>query len=115
VTYKLELTESSTFHPVFHVSQRQIKKAVGTKLQVSSSLPSDFSMLQVPEKILNQRLITHGVRTVLQVLVKWSASAEVLATWEDMEALKQMFPWAPTWEQLAAKGGGDVTIRVPCP
>jgi hypothetical protein len=46
---------------------------------------------------------------VLQVLVKWSSLPESLATWEDLEALKQRFLKAPAWGQVVAYGGGNVT------
>jgi hypothetical protein len=62
----------------------------------------------VPESILSKRMVVRGRRSIKQVLIKWSALPEALATWEDMEALRQCFPWAPAWGQAASKGGGDV-------
>jgi hypothetical protein len=53
--------------PVFHVSQ--LKKVVGSSIQVADSLSPAFSEFQVPVKILDQRLITRGMHTVVQVLV----------------------------------------------
>jgi hypothetical protein len=84
VAYKLDLPATSSVHPVFHVSQ--LKKAVGSNIQVTDYLPS-----QVPEKILQLRLIDHGVKSMIQVLVKWSSLPVSLATWEDMEVLRQRF------------------------
>jgi hypothetical protein len=78
VAYKLALPPSSHIHPVFHVSQ--LKKVVGASVQVSPSLHVDDSLLQFPEKVLQRRLVTKNLRTVLQVLVKWSASPASLAT-----------------------------------
>ena len=46
---------------------------------------------------------------ISQVLVKWSEWPESLATWEDEEAIKQAFPYAPAWGQAVSKGGRDVT------
>jgi hypothetical protein len=63
VAYQLALPAESKIHPVFHVSQ--LKKAVGSNVQVSSALPHEFSTLQVPEKILQHRLVNRGVRTVV--------------------------------------------------
>jgi hypothetical protein len=34
---------------------------------------------------------------VQQVLVEWSGLPRDLATWEDLEALRQCFPFAPAW------------------
>jgi hypothetical protein len=47
--------------------------------------------------------VARGACTVMQILVKWSALPKSLATWEDMEVLKQRFLVAP-----AAYGGGSV-------
>jgi len=76
---------------VFHVSQ--LKLSPGTQ-QVSSTLPSDLSPLQVPVKIL-QRRWSAGDRSQEQGLVLWSNSTLELATWEPLAALHQQFPRAP--------------------
>jgi hypothetical protein len=107
VAYKLALPENYSVHPIFHVSQ--LKQAVGSKYQMTPYIPIGLSHLQVPEKVLRQRLVSKGSRTVRQALIKWSALLESLSTWEDLEALKQRFPAAPTWGQAVAKGGGVTT------
>jgi hypothetical protein len=53
---------------------------VGVNIQVTPELPDQLSRLRVLEQILQRYLITHGVHTVLQVLVKWSSSLDLLAT-----------------------------------
>jgi hypothetical protein len=78
VAYKLDLPAYSTIHPVFHVPQ--LKKAVGAQVLVSSSLPLALSELQVSKKILQRRMVTHGLLTVAQVLIQWSTSPASLAT-----------------------------------
>jgi hypothetical protein len=50
---------------------------------------------------------------VIQVLVKWSSLLVFLATWEDMEALRQCFPGALAWGQAGSSRGEDVRHRVP--
>jgi hypothetical protein len=67
-----------------------------------------MSCLQVLEQILQQRLVARGRKYVMHVLVKWSSLPAMLATWEDLEALKQSFPAALTWGQAAYKGRGSV-------
>jgi hypothetical protein len=70
VAYKLLLPESSSIHPVFHVSQ--LKQAVAKDTEVISTIPSDVDLPHVPEKILQRRLVTQGLHQVQQILVKWS-------------------------------------------
>jgi hypothetical protein len=111
VAYKLDLPATSSVHSVFHVSQ--MKKAVGSNVQVTDSLPSELTEFQVPEKILQWRLINRGIKFVIQVLVKWSSLLVFLATWEDMEALRQRFPGALAWGQAGSSRGEDVRHRVP--
>jgi hypothetical protein len=78
VAYKLQLPDTSHLHPVFDVSQ--LKQAVGSKCSVTPIIPDGLTSLQVPEHILKQRLVTRGARTILQVLVKWSALPPSLST-----------------------------------
>jgi hypothetical protein len=111
VAYKLDLSATSSVHPVFHVSQ--LKKAVGNNIQVSDSLPFELTEFQVPEKILQQHLINRGIKYVIQVLVKWLSLPVSLATWEDMEALRQYFLRAPACPQAGSSRGEDVRHRVP--
>ena len=51
-------------------------------------------------------MVTKGVRSIQQVLVKWSGWPASLATWEDVEALRQRFPAAPAWGQAGSLQGG---------
>jgi hypothetical protein len=72
VAYKLELPPESALHLVFHVSQ--LKKFVGSTDSVSSSLPSELTGVQVAEKVLQRRTVSHGVCSVPHVLIQWSSS-----------------------------------------
>jgi hypothetical protein len=65
----------------------------------------------VPVAILQRRMVSRGVRAVQQGLVQWSSLPQSLATWEDLEALRQRFPSAPAWGQAGAQGGGTVSTR----
>lgn len=48
------------------------------------------------EQIL-QRRWSSGDRPMEQGLIKWSQMPVSLATWEDLETLRQQFPRAPAW------------------
>jgi hypothetical protein len=100
--YKLEFPATSAIHPIFHVSQ--LKQSVGTQ-SVSPSLSADNSELQFPERIL-QRRWTVDARPVEQVLIKWSGMPVTLATWENLIAVKQRFPFAPAWGHARSQQEG---------
>lgn len=104
VAYKLNLPESSSIHPVFHVSQ--LKQSVKSTLPVSATLPSTTLQLQFPEQVLDRRTVSRGGSSIDQILVRWSGLEDVLATWEDEEALKAKFPAATAWGQAASQGEG---------
>jgi hypothetical protein len=58
-----------------------------------------FSGLQVRVKVLQRRLVTRNLRTMLLILVQWFESPPSLATWEDYEVVHQRLPQAPDWKQ----------------
>jgi hypothetical protein len=64
--------------------------------------------MQVPERVLQKCLVARGAKTIMQVLIKWSALRETLSTWEDLQAIKQRFPATPAWGQAVAQEGGGV-------
>ena len=111
VAYRLALPSSSSVHPVFHVSQ--LKAAARQPPQVSPALPDDLTPFQVPARILQERLSFPGNSPVRQVLIQWSRLPRELATWEDEDHLRQLFPHAPAWGQAGCKEGGNVTRPAP--
>ncbi|XP_008668797.1 uncharacterized protein [Zea mays] len=68
-----------------------------------------FTGLQVPEEVLESRLLRKGGKVISQLLIKWSNWPVSLSTWEDEEAIKQKFPQAPAWGQAVVKEGGNVS------
>jgi hypothetical protein len=110
VAYKLQLPATSTIHPVFHVSQ--LKGAVPVT-QAARPLPATLDDLQVPQRILQKRVANMGSTVRLQALIQWSGLPASMATWEDVEALRQRFPRAPAWGQAGANRGGDVNNMIP--
>lgn len=107
VAYRLDLPASSKIHPIIHVSQ--LKKAIGAHVQVQSVLPSPLDVLQVPARVLQRRLRQQGNVAVSQALIQWSGQPETLATWEDVDELKQRFPRSPAWGQAGFQDRGNVS------
>jgi hypothetical protein len=106
LAYKLQLPASSSVHPIFHVSQ--LKAAVPVT-HSAEPLPDSLDGLQVPVKILQKRVAKTSTAVRLQVLTQWSGRPPSMATWEDMEHLRQRFPRAPAWGQAGSEQGGNVS------
>uniref|UniRef100_A0A8R7JV35 Chromo domain-containing protein n=1 Tax=Triticum urartu TaxID=4572 RepID=A0A8R7JV35_TRIUA len=104
VAYKLQLPDSSTVHPVFHVSQ--LRQALPPTEQVLQQLPAEGAASPVPEEILEQRVVRRGGTSASQVRVRWTGQPLELATWEDATKLQDHFPDAPAWGKAMFRGGG---------
>ncbi|XP_066365004.1 uncharacterized protein [Miscanthus floridulus] len=113
VAYRLDLPASSSVHLVFHVSQ--LKKSVGARHSVTAAPPSDTMLWSVPERILQNRSVTKGTRSIAQGLIKWSNLPVSLATWEDLDFLRQQFHRATVWSCPGAQGGGSVMAPATVP
>lgn len=107
-SYKIQLPEGSTVHPVFHVSL--LRQALKPGTQVFVSLPSETDVLAVPQKVLATRLRKKTNQVVTQNLIQWSNGDEASATWEDREELRARFPGAAAWGQAVSRGGGGVRV-----
>lgn len=58
-------------------------------------------------------MVQRGRDAIVQALVRWNDSLEDLATWEDLDSLKQRFPRAPAWGQAVSKEAGIVSNPQP--
>ena len=56
--------------------------------------------------ILQTRSVVKGTRSISQGLIKWSNLPRSLATWEDLEFLRQQFPCATVRSRPGAQGEG---------
>jgi hypothetical protein len=76
VAYKLNIPESSSVHPVFHVSL--LKRMVSPEHKVCPLLPDSFILSGARDCIAD---VHRGDIEVAQVLIKWSHIPVELATW----------------------------------
>jgi hypothetical protein len=63
-------------------------------------------------KILHRRPHRHNTQTTDQILVQWFSWPEQLATWEDEQVMRSLFPKAAAWGQAGSHGGRNVTTLV---
>ena len=93
VAYKLELPDSTTIHPVFHVSQ--LKRALGKEV-ISQPLPpildSELEWLVEPELVLDARQQVHNNSNDWEVLIKWQNLPDFEASWEPANLIASQFP-----------------------
>ncbi|KAJ4795033.1 polyprotein [Rhynchospora pubera] len=107
VAYKLNLPHGSSIHPVIHVSQ--LKGRVGSGQVVLPNLPLVGTLPlvhDIPEAILERRLIKRRNEPVPQILVKWMHQPVEDATWEDYDVITQRFPDHNLEDKVSAKDGG---------
>ncbi|KAF7811849.1 Retrotransposable element Tf2 [Senna tora] len=107
----LELPEVSKIYPVFHFSL--LKKFCGDKMDQVLPFPKDFasavSFSSLPERVVAQRNARRGEEDVLQVLVEWQGVPREEATWEDWEALTQVFSTKDLEGKVIFYGEGNHT------
>ena len=77
--------------------------------EVLKSLPSVDAHLQFPVKILQERIRRSDLRSMAQVLLRWSGEDASSATWEEKDLLRQLFPRASAWGQAGSQEGANVT------
>jgi hypothetical protein len=105
VAYRLELSPGSKIHNVFHVSQLKDYRADYTPVFSDlSQCPTLDCVDTAPEAILDRRMMKKGNQAIVQVLIKWKLPEE-MATWEDWDTLKTIFPDVLTWGQASSSPG----------
>ena len=90
VAYKLDLPDSATIHPVFHVSQ--LKKVVGLHKENRDDIPcltENHEWRAIPEEVYGY--LKNKARG-WDVLISWKGLPQHEATWELYEDMQHRFP-----------------------
>jgi len=93
VAYRLQLPDTATIHPVFHISQ--LKEHVGNHVVPLPHVPlvtHDGKIKTAPFALLDERLIQRQKSPVKQWLIHWESLGPEDATWEDMRFIQTIFP-----------------------
>lgn len=93
VAYKLHLPDSTTIHPVFHISQ--LKEHVGKHAIPLPHVPlvtEDGKIKTFPFAFLDERIINRQKTPVEQLLIHWESLGPEDATWEDLRFIQTQFP-----------------------
>ena len=103
VAYRVALPETSTIHPVFHVSL--LRKALKATDQVIPVLPTDTNQYVIPVQVLDKRRKTTANMVIDQGFIRWS-SGTLPDSWENLDDLQTHFPCAAAWGQAATESSG---------
>jgi hypothetical protein len=108
VAYRLQLPNNSAVHPIIHVSQ--LKLASRFKGMVSHQLPFELLQFHVLVQVLATIMVSRGGSQITQVLVWWYELPDELMTWEDVELLKQKFPFAHAWGEVVLQEERNASV-----
>nr|GEX34061.1 reverse transcriptase [Tanacetum cinerariifolium] len=89
VAYKLQLSDSSQIHDVFHISQLKKCKGIVTHGGSLHACDAQGVMRIEPLSILERRIAKRGNIVVVYVLVQWTNASREDATWEPIEEIQK--------------------------
>ncbi|XP_068662910.1 uncharacterized protein [Aristolochia californica] len=104
VDYLLQLPPNTKIHDVFHVFQ--LKPFRGDSPMLHTPLPpvQDGHVLPTPEKVFQAR----RVQGSWEILVQWTDTDPVEASWEPLEAFNALYPTFELEDKLFVQEGRDV-------
>ncbi|XP_017431907.1 uncharacterized protein LOC108339279 [Vigna angularis] len=108
MAFKMQLPETVRIHPIFHVSQ--LKIAIGAH-HVEGTLLVELQVdphVYQPMKVLQKRTIQHQGKELPQVLIQWQEGGLEGATWEEVQYIKQQFPYFNLEDKVDVEEAGNV-------
>jgi hypothetical protein len=96
VAYRIQLPERfSAVHNVFHVTQLKKGRPVPENeiiTEANAWIEPDFSLIEHPLKVLDQKERKTRRQTVRMYKIQWSHHTEEEATWETEDYLNTKYP-----------------------
>jgi hypothetical protein len=96
MAYRIQLPERfSAVHNVFHVTQLKKRMPVPENkiiIEANAWIELDFSLIEQPLKVLNQKERKTRRQTVQMYKIQWSHHMEEEATWETEDYLNTKYP-----------------------
>nr|GEV04413.1 Ty3/gypsy retrotransposon protein [Tanacetum cinerariifolium] len=93
VAYKLKLSDSSSIHPVFHVSQ--LRRVIGIEVAepvLPEGLTEDMEVILQPEEVLGIREGSNSTQGSREALIRWKNLPFYEATWEPINTIHERIP-----------------------
>lgn len=113
MAYKLQLPNSATMHPVFHVAQ--LCRACGViepSLHIPPKLNEDMELAMEPAEVLGVRPCHNVLPSANEVLIQWQGLPAFDATWELVASIQQEFKSFSLEDKVKLLAAGNVTTPV---
>ncbi|GKB13004.1 ty3-gypsy retrotransposon protein [Tanacetum coccineum] len=110
VAYKLKLPDSSSIHPVFHVSQ--LRRVIGSEVVdpvLPEGLTKDMEVILQPEEVLGIREGSNSTQGSREALIRWKNLPGYEATWEPINMIREQFPEFHLEDKVILLAGGNDT------
>jgi len=109
VAYKVELPPSVKMHAVFHVALLKPFHGTNSRPYLPFPLNSDeLGPMLSPVKVLDQHIVKRLETMMPQLLIQWENMEAKDATWEDLQEIRESYPYFNLEDKVVFDGEGNV-------